>query len=201
MVYVHKVKSLNLFDSPLLTVFRRYDRYRMNLIYIKEAAMKRSGLRTLLTGILMTLFFVSTVLAAYEFYMVKLTAKGPIDWVLAAKEIGSVKGVERTQIDQEKGVVTITCSSQCGDSILNGVKNKLKAKGIEQTIVNKRASASEPGKLEIIKGEGAIHKVDKIGTGPAQKYESEGKLFPKVESEGKLFPKIENQGKILPQNK
>lgn len=153
--------------------------------------MKRSGLCILLAGIFMTLFFASAVLAAYEFYLIQLTSKGPIDWTLAAKEISSVKGVERTQIDQEKGVVTVTCSSQCNDSILNGVKNKLKAKGIEQKLVGKPGVSGEAGRIKTIKGDssGKFDKVDK--TSPALKYDTEGKIFPKVE----------NQGKILPQNK
>ena len=151
--------------------------------------MKRSGICIVLAGIVMTLFLASTVLAAYEFYIVQLTAKGPIDWALAAKEIGSVKGVERTQIDQGRGVVTITCSSQCDVSVLNGVQNKLKAKGIEQKIINKPASSSSAGRVKATKGDGLVHKTDKMGTGPALKLENEGKIFPKVENEGKIFPK------------
>ena len=120
------------------------------ILYIKGAAMKRSDIRIILAGILLTLFFASTVLAAYEFYMVQLSSKNPIDWALVAKEIGAVKGIERTQIDQEKGVVTVTCSSQCSDSILNGVKAKLKAKGIEQTIVNKPTLSSTAGQQKNI---------------------------------------------------
>jgi hypothetical protein len=139
----------------------------------------------------MTLFLASTVLAAYEFYIVQLTAKGPIDWALAAKEIGSVKGVERTQVDRERGVVTITCSSQCDGSVLNGVQNKLKAKGIEQKIINKPASSSTAGRVKATKG-------DSLVQGPALKLENKGNVFPKVENEGKIFPKVENEGKIFP---
>ncbi|MBA4390077.1 MAG: hypothetical protein C0399_03980 [Syntrophus sp. (in: bacteria)] len=137
--------------------------------------MKRPGIRIVLAGILMTLFFASTVLAAYEFYMVQLTSKSPIDWALVAKKIGAVKGVERTQIDKEKGVVTVTCSSQCDDSILNGVKNKLKAKGIEQTIVTKPTLSSTAGQLKIIKIDKNISKTNRVGTG---KPVSEGKVLP-----------------------
>ena len=67
------------------------------LLYIIEVTIKRSGIPIMLAGILGAVLFASTVFAAYEFYIVKLTSKNPINWTLVAKAIGSVQGVERTQ--------------------------------------------------------------------------------------------------------
>ncbi len=99
---------------------------------------------------LVTILFASTIFAAYEFYIVKVSSKNPINWTLVAKAIGSVRGVERTQIDQEKGIVTITCSNQCDASILNSVKSELSAKGITLEII-KEPSVFDDGKTPRVK--------------------------------------------------